>query len=227
MKLTKHFEIWEWADFVRNVGESTMRSSMETHLSSGCEKCGAMVRVLGGFAAMAPIADFEPSRQAIRRAEAIFPAIEKPSFMKLVYDSFREPLPAGMRAQDALPRHALYEAGKFFLDLQLDHEPASGLVTLVGQLSNPDQEATDTTDVPVLLMTPKGVLASVMCNQVGEFQLEYMPARNLRLHVLLPEVGERLDVGLDRLSPLAPRSTAKTSRARRTRLRQTSHDRRN
>jgi hypothetical protein len=219
MKLTKHFDVWEWVDFVRGVGDKKVRPAMEAHLSSGCERCKTMVRVLGRFAEIARVAEFGPSEQTIRRAEAIFPVHtpEEGVLTRLIYDSFREPLPVGMRTQDVLPRHALYEAGSLFLDLQLDHEPASGLVTLVGQLSDPQSEAASTANVPVLLMAPKGPIASTVSNGVGEFQLEYKPARNLRLHVLLRDMGERLDVGLDRLSPVAPRqpSTTRSTRPRR------------
>jgi hypothetical protein len=222
MRLTKHFDVWEWVDFVRGVGDRRIRPAMDEHLSSGCERCKTMVRVLGGFAAMARVPEFEPSEQTLRRAQAIFPvhAPEAGILTRLIYDSFREPLPVGMRSQDVLPRHALYEAGRLFLDLQLDHEPASGLVTLVGQLSDPESTSTSTANVPVLLMAPKGPVASTLSNGAGEFQLEYRPARNLRLHVLLHAMGERLDVGLDRLSPVPPRqgSAARVTRSRRRRV---------
>lgn len=221
MKLTKHFGIWEWVDFVRGVGDNPAREAMNAHLSSGCGRCEAMVRVLGRFAAMVQTPAFEPAAQTVRLAEAIFPvqSRERGTFAKLIYDSFREPLPVGMRTQDVLPRHALYEAGKLFLDLQLDHEPSSGTVNLVGQLSDRENPATGTANVPVLLMAPKGPVATTMSNEDGEFQLEYKPARSLRLHVLIPSAGERLEVGLDRLSPVPsrPGSAGRRARSRRER----------
>ena len=124
MRLTKHFDVWEWVDFVRGVGDTNVRRAMDAHLSSGCQRCNTMFHVFGKFAAMARVSDLEPSQQTIRRAEAIFPvqAPEPGLLTRLIYDSFREPLPVGMRTQDVLPRHALYEAGNLFLDLQLDHD---------------------------------------------------------------------------------------------------------
>ena len=70
----------------------------------------------------------------------------------------------------------------------------SGLVTLIGQLADRNKPATSTADVPVWLMERKSLVASTLCNRFGEFQLEYAPARNLRLHVPLPAAGKRLEV---------------------------------
>jgi len=36
--------------------------------------------------------------------------------VRLLYDSFREPLPAGLRTQQRLSRQALYQAGDYSLD---------------------------------------------------------------------------------------------------------------
>ena len=210
MTRTRHVDITEWVDFVRGLGGSADRAAKERHLASGCQRCQRIVRVLGGFAALAPIIEAGPTEQTLRRAEAIFPRRQpKAGFLpRLVFDSFREPLPVGIRAEDQPARHVLYQAGGYFLDLQLEREPASDVITLIGQLSDRQQPATTTGNLPVLLMAPEGPVASAMSNRVGEFQLDYKPARNLRLHILLQAVGGRIDVGLDRLSPATPRGAA-------------------
>ena len=98
----------------------------------------------------------------------------------------REPLPAGIRAQALPSRHALYEAGRYYLDLQLERQRASGSVTLVGQLADRHNPSAHTA-VPVWLLRHKSVVASTLCGRFGEFQLEYTPARDLRLCVPLRE----------------------------------------
>ena len=97
----------------------------------------------------------------------------------------------------------MYEAGSYYLDLQLDMLRASGPVTLVGQLADRDNPSAQT-PVPVWLMQQKSVVASTLCDRFGEFQLEYTPARDLRLCVPLPEAKKRLEIPLNRLTPEIP-----------------------
>ena len=212
----KHFSIWQLADYVRVLGDDVARSAMEAHLSSGCARCQRTVNVLGGVAATARgQGDYEPPAHAIRYAQAIYSLFRPERFSfprlvaRLVHDSLRQPLLAGMRAQgmrgeDRPSRHALYEAGSYCLDLQLDQQLASGLVTLIGQLADRNKPAASSADVPVWLMERKSLVASTLCNAFGEFQFEYTPARDLRLHVPLRAAGKRLEVSLDRLTPGLP-----------------------
>jgi hypothetical protein len=207
----KHFSIWQLADYARALGDDTARAAMETHLAAGCARCQRIVNVLRRVASTAQgEADHEPPEHAIRYAQAIY-SLSRPEstgfprlVARLVHDSIREPLPAGMRAQDAPSRHALYEAGSYCLDLQLDQQVASGLVTLIGQLADRNKPASSTAAVPVWLMERKSLVASTLCNPFGEFQLEYAPARDLRLYVPLRAAGRRLDISLDRLTPGLP-----------------------
>jgi hypothetical protein len=219
----KHFNIWQWSDFVRGLVEETSRTAMEAHLASGCRRCERFVQGLRDVAATARgEADYAPPDHAIRHARAVFSMHhpEKVSFPRLVaqlvHDSLRSPLPAGMRSQDRLWRHALYEAGTYSLDLQVEHEPRSGLVTLIGQLADRNQPESTAADVPVWLMERKSLVASTLCNRFGEFQLRYAPARNLRLQVPLPAVRRRLEVALDGLSLGPPGRRPPASRPRQT-----------
>jgi anti-sigma factor RsiW len=207
----KHFSIWQWTDYVRVLGDDVTRSAMDAHLTSGCARCQRTVNVLRGVASTArDEADYEPPEHAIRYAQAIY-SLSRPEkaslprlIARLVHDSIRDPLPAGMRSQDRPSRHALYEAGSYCLDLQLEQQLASGLVMLIGQLADRKKPATSTADVPIWLMDRKSLVASTLCNPFGEFQLEYAPARDLRLHVPLRAAGKRLEVPLDRLTPGLP-----------------------
>lgn len=204
----KHFDSWQWADFVRGLGDAAVRSVMETHLASGCPRCQKTVGMLRAIAVAARAeAQYEPPEFAMRYAKAVYAyaspeKISLPRLIaRLVHDSAREPLPAGIRAQARLSRRALYEAGGYHLDLQLERQPASGLIVLVGQLADRLQPSTSTADVPVWLMERESLVGSTVCNQFGEFQLEYEPRRHLRLYVPLPEAGKRLEIPLNRLTP--------------------------
>src|SRR5438045_900511 len=114
----KHFDIWEWTDYARGLTDGAHRSAMDAHLSSGCARCARTARTLHSVSAIAGgEAGLEPPEHAIRHAQAVY-SLFRPETMslprliaRLVHDSIREPLPAGIRAQARLSRHALYEAG--------------------------------------------------------------------------------------------------------------------
>jgi len=202
----KHFDNWQWADFVRGLGDTSTRSMMSSHLT-GCASCRKTADRLSAVAVEARAdAECAPPVPVLRTAQAIF-AVNRPEKVslvrlvaQLVYDSAREPLAAGLRSQDRLSRRALYEAGDYHVDLQLERQPASGLITLVGQLAA-RRQATTITDVPVWLMERDSLVENTTCNAFGEFQLEYEPRRNLRLFLPLREAGKRMEIALDHLTP--------------------------
>jgi hypothetical protein len=202
----KHPTIWQWTDFARGMVEGSARSAMEAHLSSRCSHCERIVNVMHGVAVTARAeAAYEPPDHAIRYARAIYSLNRPESFSfprliaRLVHDSGRAPLLAGMRSQGSLSRHALYEAGNYYLDVQLEQQPGSGLVSLTGQIADRSKPAASTADLPVWLMERKRLVASTLSNQFGEFHLDYAPARTLRLQVPLPAARKRLDVSLTHL----------------------------
>jgi hypothetical protein len=212
MKFGKHFDIWEWVDFVRHTGDPAKSSAMKAHLSAGCRRCERLVRVLEDFARRAPnAARHEPPAHVVRRAEAIFPARRAESTLvgRLIYDSFREPLPAGMRAHGQVARHALYEAGDLFVDLQLEQTP-SGTMSLLGQISDRERpQGAAAAPTPVLLTSGRVLVASAVCNLLGEFELTYKPARDVRLHVPLPHAGGHVELRMDELVHASPGGTRK------------------
>jgi hypothetical protein len=204
----KHFSDWQWADYTRGVVESAARTAMDAHLSSGCRRCGRLVDAMRRVTLMAQReGHYEPPAQAIRNAQAIYAlyAPEKDSLPKivarLVHDSFRAPLPAGLRTRNGGARRAMFEAGSYSLDVQLEHRPASGSVTLIGQLANRARPDSNLAGTPVWLKERKGLVATTVCNQFGEFQFEYQTELDLRLYLLLVTEGKRLEIPLDSVSP--------------------------
>lgn len=221
----KHFSIWQWVDHVRGLDEVATRPAMDAHLSSGCHRCGRIVDVLRGVVATAQDEGyFEPSDQVLRNAQAIFPLYTPESeslprlVARLLHDSFLAPLPAGLRTQSRVARHALFEAGSYHLDLQLEHQPASGVVNLIGQLADQTRPETSRAGTPVWLKARKRLVATTLCNQFGEFQFQYDIEQNLRLHLPLATDGKRVEIELNSLSP-APSRRPETPRSRQLRRR--------
>jgi hypothetical protein len=211
-----HFDLEQWADFSRGLDRDIDRSAMESHLSTGCARCSHLMKMFANVAAVARMeASYEPPPNVIRLARAIYqPQKPERTLARLVFDSFREPLPAGVRTQDRQTRHALYEAGGYSVDIRLEHQRPADLATLVGQLADREHPGVDAGDVRVELVTKKEILASANCNRFGEFQLDYRPEPALRLDVVLGSSGRRLEVPLGGLTdePAGRKTRAKKPR---------------
>ncbi len=187
----KHFDISKWADMVRGVVTEDERAEMSAHLSSGCRPCGRTVEILRAVTRSAGWdAAHKVPAYAVQSARAIF-ALQKPEKIhfsprilgRLVYDSFREPLPAGLRARHRITRHALYEAGNYSMDVRMEHQQGTPKVTLVGQIVNKAHPADLMAMRPIYLVSGKEILARACSNAFGEFQLEYEPKQHLRLYL--------------------------------------------
>jgi hypothetical protein len=84
--------------------------------------------------------------------------------------------------------------------LRLEHDRRTPFVTLVGQLTNRTTPESAMPEAPILLMARNDVVAHTISNPFGEFQMEYAPARHLRLCVPLDPSGRRIEVSLKRLA---------------------------
>lgn len=202
----KHFEIEQWSDFVRGLSSANDRTTMAEHLSSGCAACRRTVELLSAVAVAAGAESASHVPEAvIRQAKAIF-AVRRQELperwphvlARLVYDSFREPVPAGLRSEQRFNRHALYEAGEFCLDFRLEYQQGSPRVTLVGQIADRRQPARPVGGALVLLTRANDVLGRAIANELGEFQMEYEPKKRLKLFVMIerdpsPQIAVPLD----------------------------------
>src|SRR5207245_8023217 len=117
----EHFSEQDWVDFARQRGDLEHRARVAAHLEAGCPRCEEAVRI---WSAVLAFADHEPSyeppppavvqmkrRFSLQRQKPLRERIA--SQVALVFDSFRQPLPAGVRATGLLPRYLLYKAGRY------------------------------------------------------------------------------------------------------------------
>lgn len=147
---------------------------------------------------------WEPPGHVVRLAKAICPVrlprevrLHHRILARLVFDSFSQPLPAGVRARQPRSRQVMYRAGDVFVDLRLDHEHGQPRVSLVGQIASRGVPAAS---LNVFLMAGQEALARAPVNEFGEFQLQYIPGPRMRLRIPL-DGGERgVDVPLARLA---------------------------
>ena len=188
-----HYEFGEWADFARAVTGSKVRKKMQAHLDSGCGECGKLARFFSDVAQRA-VSDtsYHIPEYALRNIRAIY-ALRQPQEVRLlprlvarlVYDSFREPLLAGVRSQQSAAHQLMYVAGPYTVDLRLEHEQNAPQVRLIGQIAN-RQRALGMSEVPVFLISEDAVIAKTATNQFGEFAVEYSPSSSLRLFAPIP-----------------------------------------
>lgn len=203
----KHYDINEWTDYVRQVGDTSQRADMSQHLGTGCKKCNGIVSFLSKLTAVTASDTVSVPDQLVRNAKAMF-AMSRPEKVslssivaKLVYDSFREPVPAGVRGQPRVTRQAMYEAGDYCVDLRMEHERGGAIVTLVGQVASRKNPGQGVAGTPVMLLSGKEVVAKASCNRFGEFQMEYPPQQHVRLHVPVADENRWIEVRLHELSP--------------------------
>ena len=126
----------------------------------------------------------------VHNARAVF-ALQQPervyvfprNLARLVRDSFKEPLPAGLRGRHRLTRHALYESEDYSVDLQLEHQDGEATVCMVGQIAHRGEAGRPLANLPVFLMAGKKTVARTLSNSLGEFQIEYVPKQHVSLFV--------------------------------------------
>lgn len=203
----KHFEIHEWADYVRGLGSESIRTAMKQHLDAGCRRCQDVVFTFEKLVSTI-VGDRSPEvpDHVVHMAEALF-ALHRPEKVtfahkvaSLVHDSFRTPLPAGVRSQRGASRQALYHAGDFCVDVRIEHERGARTVSLTGQLANTKQPEMTLRDVPVSLISGRQLVALARTNEFGEFQLQYEPKGRVRLHLPIKPVGQWIEVPLGDLN---------------------------
>src|SRR5258708_32923999 len=123
----EHFREEDWLDFARDVGDREHRALVARHLETGCPECEETLRL---WAAVLTVADQEAgaslSNSVLQRMKDRFSVHRPPKLGEkiaagaaLVFDSFRQPLLAGMRASGgATAPQLLYKAGRYTIKLQ-------------------------------------------------------------------------------------------------------------
>src|SRR5712691_5513304 len=210
-----HYDLTQWADFVRGIGGEAERRQMEQHLASGCRTCGGNARLMGSLRNLATSeASYEAPRYAEQSVKAMF-LLRRPERVrllprlaaKLVFsDAVAGPV-GGVRSLERFSHQALYEAGDFALDLRLDQEYGATTVVLVGQITDRSEPMRKLTNLPVLLMSDGEILVRASSNQFGEFHLEYEPRGRLRLCAAVGN-GKRIEVPLHGLASDRPNRRA-------------------
>ena len=206
----RHFDITEWADYVRSTVSSNQNKLMQAHLQSGCSKCERLKGILSKFAAVCSReAAYQIPRAAEQQVKAMIGLAKAPRrsalqrlWATLIYDSVNDLQPVGVRGTHQINRQVLFHAGDYSVDLRFEHEKGSASMVLVGQIANQKTPDELLANLPVILVAGNREVTRSISNTFGEFQLEYVPESDLRLLVPLESRGQELEVQLGKTPQL-------------------------
>ena len=120
MTQARHFDITEWADYVRNVVSAEQHREMLTHLQSGCSKCEKLQALLSRLVTIClRETSFELPRYAEQQVKALMGLARTPRrsalarlLGSLIYDSRNDPQPAGVRGTHQINRQVMFHADR-------------------------------------------------------------------------------------------------------------------
>jgi len=104
---------------------------------------------------------------------------------QLVFDSFLQPMPAGVRGARLPDRRLVYQSESLTADLWLEPQSDSQRIALVGQIVDPARFDCQFDSIPVVLHGSKGAIALTTANKFGEFHFnfEFEPSVTLEIEV--------------------------------------------
>jgi len=178
-------------------GKSTVedQGTVEAHLGS-CAACAETKQSLQSLSIrLMSDSRFEPPAELVRQAVDLFQPTFQPSIQplsglrkiiaSLVFDTFDQPLAAGVRRAAAPPRQLLFRAGGVDVDLKIDSADVNDRITMVGQVLSNSASFLDST--PVKLESHGVIRYQTTTNLVGEFTFDEIPKDSYHLSVDLPE----------------------------------------
>jgi len=93
---------------------------------------------------------------------------------RLVFDSFVQPMPAGVRGVSQVPaRQLVYQSGSLMADLRIEPQNDFRNFAVVGQIVDSDRPDRQFDSIPVVLHGRKGPLALATTNKFGEFHFNF------------------------------------------------------
>jgi len=189
----QHFSEEAWTDFVRGIDASEDANMVGSHLTAGCGDCAAEFDKWNRLReAASNEVTYSPPEELVRRLKLEFSARFSPQTCAIstaatpIFDSFLEPLTAGVRAGVTSARQLVFEADGLTVDLRIEREFRSDNICAVGQILDKRVPQTSLRKAIVILWTPLGhPVLETRPNEHGEFQLEFQAQDSLRLSIEL------------------------------------------
>ena len=191
---SNHIALAVLYDFIRGVAGMDAEARIHVEDCAQCQIDVNWLQWMAGFGARENT--YDPPAWAANNAENMF-KLKKPgvvTFAKeviasLVYDSFNEPLPFGIRQRDLPARQALYRTENVQLDLKIELGDEKGLI--IGQVFA-DKLDMEITGLQVELTQGGEVIGQSTTNALGEFVFNDLPKGNYELQVVLSDTMVKL-----------------------------------
>jgi len=186
----RHFSEQPWVDFVRGVSRPEISRNIKAHLAEGCSKCKTLHedwRRVGRLASEEGA--YAPPENLVRLVKLGFAGkTAQPSrtwtLANLVFDSFAQPLPAGVRSGTLNIWQVIYEAEGLTVDLRFGRRTQSTEVHVVGQVFDKQEVRALQNNASIELLTDQEqTIATTPVSDLGEFHLEFEHKDHLWLSV--------------------------------------------
>jgi len=189
----RHLNTEELVEYMDGRVSDEGKLALENHLSS-CEDCTELRTAIQALVLrLEEDTAFEPPADLVKWGINLFQPLLQPAtggklrkmIAALVFDTFGQPLQAGVRRVGAPARQLLFRAGDVDVDVKIESMEANDRITLVGQVLSTTAKFFDST--PVKLESHGIVRYRTMTNLVGEFSFDEVPKDTYHLSVDLPE----------------------------------------
>lgn len=188
----RHLTIENIITYMDGLASDVEKSTAEAHLAS-CKECSELKQEFQTLTLqLRADSSFEPPAEVVERGVNLFQPLAQPAkgglrrvFAALVFDTFDQPMMAGVRRVGAPPRQLLFRAGDVDVDVKIESMEANDRITLVGQVLSSATKFFDNT--PVKLESHGIVRYRTRTNVVGEFSFDEVPKDTYHLSVDLPE----------------------------------------
>jgi hypothetical protein len=200
---TKHYATEAWVDFVNGQISKEQEAAMQAHLDNDCETCSRAFtlwqRVSQAAQRESEYGAPESAVTHVRNAFIVAQPVKSQGRLeipRLVMDSLWRPAVAGVRSASSVPRQVVYRAGEIVIEMQLEPVPHTDRVNIAGQVSRAAEQDVGLAEISVIVSTPKATLARAATNRFGEFQLGFVPEKNLRISFGVVD-GKELSIPLE------------------------------
>jgi hypothetical protein len=189
----RHVTVEDLITYIEGQGSDVEKSTLESHVAAchDCEELKQEFQTLMNRLHQDQSA--EPPAELVEWGVNLFQPVVKVEgkgglrryIAALVYDTFEQPMLAGVRRVGAPPRQLLFRAGDVDVDVKIESMEANDRITLVGQVLSSAAKFFDNT--PVKLESHGIVRYRTRTNLVGEFSFDEVPKDTYHLSVDLPE----------------------------------------
>lgn len=189
----RHISAEKLVEYLGGHVTAESRESIEHHLVE-CSACVELKQDLGRLTLqLEQDSRYEPPADLVQWGINLFQPMLQPQaggrlrkiIASLVFDTYDQPMLAGVRRVGAPPRQLLYRAGDIDVDVKIESMDANDRISLAGQVLSNTAKFFDNTAVK---LESHGLIRfKTKTNFVGEFSFDEVPKDTYHLSVDLPE----------------------------------------